>query len=388
MENFVWDIRTRVYFGRGQVQNLGPEAAKFGKTALLVFGGGSIKKNGVYDAVKNALEASGVRSVDFPGVEPNPRLDTVRRGITLCRACGADMVIGIGGGSSIDCAKAVAAGAPYGGDVWDLISGREKIRACLPILAVLTIAATGSEMNVAAVVTNTDTLEKLGFKSPLLRPAVSILDPAYSFSVPPFQTASGAADIVAHTLEDYLPVEGAFLQDRFAEGILKTCISFGPTAVKEPENYEARANLMWAGSHAINGLLFYGKAHAWTAHAIEHQLSAYYDVTHGAGLAVVIPAWLDHILSPAVAPRIRDMAVNVFGLSPTGDDIADAKAGIEALRTYFTDGLGLPATLRRLGIPDRSRLRDMAEQAARGLKPSVFVPLSAEDVLAIYESCF
>ncbi|MGI5936537.1 MAG: iron-containing alcohol dehydrogenase [Oscillospiraceae bacterium] len=388
MDNFLWDIGTKVYFGRGQIKNLGPEAATRGKKALLVYGGGSVKRTGVYDAACESLMEHGVSFAELSGVDPNPRIGSVREGVRICREFGAEMVIALGGGSSIDCAKVIAASVSSVADPWDLVCGREKYKSVLPILTVLTLAATGSEMDHIAVISNMAMGEKIGTRHPAMRPAVSILDPEYTFSVPPYHTACGTADIFAHAIENYLWHDnGAFLQDRFAEAVMQTCVKYGPIAVKNPEDYEARANLMWAGSHAINGLLSLGKEHPWTAHQIEHPLSAYYDVTHGAGLAIILPRWLNYILSERTVDRLRQLAVNVWGVVPSVDGFSDARAGIIKMQEFFAS-MNLPSTLREVGISDRSRIKEMAQKAARTVSSGTYVPLSAEDVENILEACW
>lgn len=390
LQNFHWSIDTQVYFGKDQITKLGPAASMRGKKALVVYGGGSVKRIGVFDAAVGQLRACGMDFVELGGVEPNPRLNTVKRGVTLCREHQADIILALGGGSAIDCAKVIAGSVSYNGDPWDLISGKIPYPDnFLPILAVLTIAATGSEMDHIAVITNWETKEKLGTRHPKMRPQVAILDPQYTYTVSQYQTASGVADIFAHALENYLnpPQIEAFLLDGFAEAVMRTCLVYGPKALKNPADYEARAQLMLASSHAINGLLSLGKDHAWTAHGIEHQLSAYYDVTHGAGLAVIIPVWLEHCLSSTSAPKLRTFAHRVFDISPTGDDAADARAGIARLRKFFFEDLGLPSSLRGLAIPDKSCFDAMAQKA---VKPgaNTFVPITAADVRAIYDACF
>lgn len=390
MENFLWDIGTKLHFGHGQIKQLGIEAAACGSNALIVYGGGSVKRNGIFEAATAQLHAHGVDFVEMGGVEPNPRLETVKRGVALCREHRADMILALGGGSAIDCAKAIAGSVHYDGDPWDLISGKKSYpETFLPILVVLTIAATGSEMDHIAVITNWETKEKIGTRHPYMRPKVAILDPCYTYTVSRYQTASGIADIFAHALENYLnpPHTESFLLDGFAEAVMRTCLVYGPKALENPEDYEARAQLMLASSHAINGLLSLGKDHSWTAHGIEHQLSAHYDVTHGAGLAVIIPAWLEYCLSPVTAPKLRQLAVRVLDISPTGDDIRDARTGITKLRAFFFQDLSLPSTLRGLGISDKSRFFTMAQKA---VKPggNTFVPVTADGVLRIYESCF
>ena len=390
MENFHWNIGTEVYFGRGQIARLGEAAAPLGRRALILYGGGSVKRNGIFAAAAAELERVGIAWTELGGVEPNPRVETVRRGAALCRETGAELLLAIGGGSVIDCAKAIAGCVFYAGEPWDLISGKvpypEKF---LPVVAVPTLAATGSEMDHIAVISNPDTGDKIGTRHPAMRPRAAILDPTYTFTVNAWHTAAGTADIFAHALENDLGPRGteSCILDGFAVSVLRSCVKYGPIALQEPQNYEARAELMWAGTTAINGLLSLGKNHPWTAHAMEHPLSACYDVTHGAGLAALLPAWLSHILDRETAPRLAALGRGVFDLSPTGDAYRDAQAGIQAMRGFFFGALGLPDKLSALGVSGTEHLAEMAQKAVKpGAK--VFRPLTAEDVLAIYQSCY
>lgn len=288
MKNFDYNIPTRVHFGKGQISKLRGEVKNFGHNVLLVYGGNSIKRNGIYDQVMEQLNDSDINVFELSGIAPNPRIDSARDGVKLCKECKIDVILAVGGGSVIDCSKLIAAGAFYDGDPWDLVLKSSLIKEALPIISVLTLSATGSEMDGFAVISNMETNDKLGMGGEILKPRVSILDPEYTYTVPANQTAAGTADIMSHIIETYFhDVEGAYLQDRFAESLLKTCIEFGPIAVKEPENYDARANLMWASSHAINGMISYGTDVGWSVHPMEHELSAYYDITHGVGLAIL-----------------------------------------------------------------------------------------------------
>ena len=390
MKNFHWDIGTQVYFGRGEIARLGDAAAPLGQQALILYGGGSVKKNGIFAAAAAELERVGISWTELGGVEPNPRVETVRRGVAQCRETGAELLLAIGGGSVIDCAKAIAGSVFYAGDPWDLISGKvpypEKF---LPVVAVPTLAATGSEMDHIAVISNPETGDKIGTRHPGMRPRAAILDPTYTFTVNAWHTAAGTADIFAHALENYLGPVGteSCILDGFAAAVMRSCVMYGPIALKKPDDYEARAELMWAGTTAINGLLSLGKNHPWTAHAMEHPLSAYYDVTHGAGLAALLPAWLSHILDESTAPRLAALGHSVFEIPRTGDDLRDAREGIQAMRRFFFGALALPEKLSALGVTGTEHLEEMAQKAA---KPGarVFRPLTAEDVLAIYQSCY
>ena len=380
MLNFNYSIPTKIFFGKGQVEVLGEQIKNYGSKVLLTYGGGSIKKNGVYDKVVNILKDNNIEFWELGGIDPNPRIDSVREGIKICRENGIDFILPVGGGSTIDCSKVIAAGYYYEGDPWDLVIKKDKLEKALPIGAVLTLAATGSEMDSGAVITNLETKQKLGTGHPSMAPKFSILDPTYTFTVPKNQTAAGTADIMSHTFENYFTLdEGAYLQNRLAESILKTCIHYGRIAIDEPENYEARANIMWASSLAINGLLSYGKETVWSVHAMEHELSAYYDITHGIGLAILTPSWMEYVLDDE-----REYGINVWGIDEDKDKYTMARESIDKTREFFLS-LGIPMTLKEVGIGEE-HLEDMAK-AAIDHKDGVvgnFKPLYYEDVLAIY----
>ncbi len=344
-----------------------------------------MKKNGIYDKAVELLGEAGVCIEELSGVEPNPRITSVREGAKICKEKGIDVIVPIGGGSSIDCAKVIAGAACYDGDAWELVLNGQLVTKALPIVAVLTLSATGSEMDTAAVISDMTLNEKLGVKSELFRPKAAILDPQYTETVNSWQTASGTADIMSHILETYFCHKEAYLQDRMAEGLLKTCIEFGVKAVKEPENYAARANLMWASSWAINDFIKLGKMMPWSCHPMEHELSAYYDVTHGAGLAILTPHWMRHVLSDKTVKKFREYGVNVWGISPELPDYKIANQAIERTADYFK-AMGLPSRLSELGMDD-SKFDVMARKAAGKLK-GAYVELSEEEVRQIYADAF
>lgn len=380
MKNFTYWVPTEIRFGTNQLSKLA-KLADSGKNVLLVYGGGSIKRSGLYDDVLRVLGDAGLCVTELSGVEPNPRIESVRKGVELCHAHAIDMVLAVGGGSTIDCAKVIAAGACYDGDAWDLVLDGRKIRAALPIYSVLTLAATGSEMDSFAVISDLGKNEKWGTGSQLLKPRMSILNPEYTFSVSRKQTSAGTADIMSHTLENYFTqVRGAYVQARMCEALLKTLIHYGPIALEQPDNYEARANLMWTSSLAINGLVSSGADVAWCVHPMEHELSAFYDITHGEGLAILTPVWMDFALREDTAWRFGEYGRNVFGLTGE-DDMAVGREAIAATRAFFRR-MQLPATLREVGI-DETHFDIMAQKAAAGCKGS-FVPLTAGDIKAIY----
>lgn len=384
MKNFFFQSPTEVYFGKGQISQLAAAIRKYGQKILLVYGGESIKHIGLYGELQTIFQQNGIEAVALAGVEPNPRIESVRKGVALCRSHGIEAVLAVGGGSVIDCAKVVAAGARYNGDPWDLVLDGGRIKAVLPLLTVLTIAASGSEMDRFAVISNPERNDKIGTFSPLFQPKVSILDPSYSFTVPKGQTAAGTADIMSHLMEHYFhKVPGAYVQDRLTEALLKTCIHYGPIAYREPENYEARANLMWASSLAIDGLTWRGNDVGNTAHPLEHQLSAYYDITHGVGLAIITPHWMDYILNDDTVEKFAAFGVHVWDIDPQRPPYDIAKAGIQRLREFFAT-LEIPARLRDVGIGEE-HLREMAAKAAAGLR-NPYYPLTSEDILTIYRA--
>lgn len=382
MNNFTYSIPTKIHFGKGQISHL-DELVESGKKVLLVYGGGSIKRAGIYDTAMSILKEAGLQVFELSGVEPNPKIESVRKGVDICKKEDIDMVLAIGGGSVIDCAKVVAAGACYDKDPWDLVIAPYRIKKALPIYSVLTLAATGSEMDKFAVISDMSKNEKWGTASEYLKPKMSILDPEYTFSVSKKQTAAGTADMISHTFENYFTnVEHADVQARFAEGLLKTFFHYGPIALEHPDNYDARANLMWAASMAINGLIENGAEVAWCVHPMEHELSAFYDITHGEGLAILTPHWMDFALNEKTAKKFAEYGRNVWGIL-IDNDMEAAKSAIAATRNFFQK-MGLPQTLTEVGI-DRKYFDIMAEKAANGCKGS-FVPLSKEEIISIFEA--
>ncbi|RXI40948.1 NADH-dependent alcohol dehydrogenase [Clostridium tetani] len=387
MLNFNYSIPTKIFFGKGQIEILGKEIKKYGNKVLVVYGGGSIKKNGVYDEVVNIFKDNNINFWELSGVEPNPRITTVRKGIKMCKENDVDFILAVGGGSSIDCSKVIAAGCYYKKDPWDIVLDSSKIENAIPLGTILTLSATGSEMNAGAVITNLETNEKLGTHHPSMAPKFSILDPSYTFTVPKKHTAAGIADIMSHTFENYFSkTKEAYLQNRMAESILKTCIEYGKVAIEEPQNYEARANLMWASSLAINGILSYGKETKWSVHPIEHELSAFYDITHGVGLAILTPYWMEYVLDYGTLDNFVEYGVNVWNIDDKQDKYAIANKAIEKTREYFVS-LGIPSTLKEVGI-EEEKLEEMAKAATRRGAVGGFRPLKEEDVLKIYKLAF
>ncbi|MBR1918832.1 MAG: iron-containing alcohol dehydrogenase [Spirochaetales bacterium] len=385
MYDFRFAVPTTIYFGKGQIKHL-DEVRASGSRVLLCYGGGSIRRSGLYDEAVAILKKAGVEIFELSGIEPNPRIESVRRGAELCRENEIDSVLAIGGGSTIDAAKVIAAAALYEGDAWDLVIHPERIERALPIYSVLTLSATGSEMDPFAVISDMSKNEKWGTGGEALKPTMSILDPCYTFTVSRKQTAAGTADMMSHTFENYFSFESAYVQKRLAEGLLKTMIKYGPIALEEPENYEARANLMWAGSHAINGLVSEGCSPAWCVHPMEHELSAFYDITHGEGLAILTPVWMRYILSPETAPYLAEYGRNVW-LIEGEDDMKVASEAIDRTAEFFFVTMGMPKNLRAVGITEQVNFEKMAQKAAEGSRGS-FVPLSKEDIEKIFKAAF
>lgn len=390
MQNFHYSIPTEIFFGKGQIKVLGEQVKKYGSRVLLTYGGGSIKKIGLYDEVIKILKDNNIEFWELGGIDPNPRIDSVREGIRIIRENDIDFILAVGGGSTIDCSKAIAAGYYYEGDPWDLVIRKVKVVNSLPLGTILTLSATGSEMDSGAVISNLETNQKLSFGHRSMAPKFSILDPTYTFTVPKIQTAAGVADIMSHTFENYFTLnDGAYLQNRLAEGILKTCIKYGKIAFEEPDNYEARANLMWASSLAINGLLSYGKDTEWSVHDMEHELSAYYDITHGIGLAILTPPWMEYVLDDERVDKFVEYGVNVWDIDSSKDKYSIAKEAIENTREFFKS-LDIPMSLREVGIEEKD-LEVMAKSAIennRGRKIGNFKPLDYEDILEIYKRAY
>lgn len=389
MNDFTFHNPDKIYFGKNQLPHLPEELLKFGKKVLLVYGGGSIKRNGFYDTVTSLLKSNGLEVFELSGVEPNPRHTTTNKGAEICKKESIDVVLAVGSGSTIDCAKGVAAAAvTESGDVWPLVSNRIWVTEALPIVAILTNAATGSEMDTWAVISNMDTNEKIGLGGSALIPRVAFENPELSFSLPTYQTACGAFDIFNHVLDNYYLAGDATFDMilEFQEAVMRTVVKWAPVAIKEPENYEARANLMWASSMALNTVLDAGTVHGCACHAMEHELSAYYDITHGHGLAIVTPRWLTYILNETTAPAIYRLGVKVFGIPENLSATDGAKKAIEAIENFCFNTLGLKANLSDLGI-DEKHFNAMAEHACGGSVISGPQNLTPADVETIYKMC-
>ena len=391
MDNFVFYSPTMFAFGDGEEARTGALVKQFGGSkVLLVYGGGSVKRNGAYDAVTASLTEAGIPYVELSGIQANPRSGKVYEGIDIVRKEGVDFLLALGGGSVIDTAKAIGVGALYDGDFWDFFAGKVKIEKTLPVGTVLTISAAGSEGSDSMVITLEEGNLKWGApKTDVIRPKFSVLNPRYTCSLPAYQTASGAADMMAHIIERYFSnTPDVGLTDRLCEALLKTIIEAAPKAIADPNDYSARADLMWAGMLAHNNSCGVGRVQDWASHQIEHELSAFYDCAHGAGLAVVMPAWMEYVCDHDVL-RFARFAVNVFGCEM---DYAHpentAKAGIARLRDFFRS-IGMPITLAEVGAKVEDTAAMVAHRAEKpaGFPFGNFVKIGPDEMASILKLC-
>ncbi|MED3647149.1 iron-containing alcohol dehydrogenase [Halalkalibacterium halodurans] len=382
MNPFMFKNPTKLVFGVDQTNQLEHELTHVGKNVLLVYGGGSIKRNGLYDRVLEQLERAGKAVIELSGVEPNPRLTTVQKGIDLCKAQNIEFILAVGGGSVIDATKAIAAGAKYDGDVWDIITKKATAEDALPFGTILTLAATGSEMNANSVITNWETNQKIGWSSSHVYPMFSILDPKNTVTVPKDQTIYGIVDMMSHVLESYFhSVSNTPLQDRMCEAVLQTVIETGPKLVNDLESLEYRETILYCGTMALNGVLSMGARGDWATHNIEHAVSAVYDIPHAGGLAILFPHWLTYSLDQKIERHVQ-LATRVFGVDPSGkSEEAIAQEGIERLSAFWTE-LGAPNRLADYDIDD-SQVERMAEIATERGELGNFKLLKKEDVANI-----
>lgn len=385
MDNFNFYSPTEFVFGRDRENETGKYVKKYGGTRVLIhYGSGSAVKSGLLDRVKKSLDSEGVFYTELGGVKPNPRDTLVYEGIEICRRENIDFILCVGGGSVIDSAKGIAAGALYDGDFWDFYTDKAEIEKALPVGTVLTIAAAGSEGSGASVVTQESTKLKRDTGSDLLRPKFSVLNPQLTCTLPAFQTACGAADIMAHVFERYFTnTTEVEITDRLCEAVLLTMIKETPRVIADPDNYEARANIMWAGTVAHNDIVGVGRIQDWNSHAIEHELSGMYDVAHGAGLAVIMPSWMEFVMSHNVM-RFAQMAVRVFGCQMNFENPeVTAKEGIRAFRS-FLHSIGLPVNFAELGAREEDIPALVKNLGLGDGKTGGFVNLSSDDVAEIY----
>ncbi|NMA60634.1 MAG: iron-containing alcohol dehydrogenase [Firmicutes bacterium] len=388
MLNFTFSNSTKIIFGKDVEMQVGAETALWGKKVLLHYGGGHIVRSGLKKRVVASLQEAGVEFVELGGVQPNPRLSLVQEGIALARKEQVDFILAVGGGSVIDSAKAIAIGVPYDGDVWDFYAGKTRAKESLPVGVVLTIPAAGSESSTSSVITKEEGWLKRGYGEVIMRPKFAFMNPELTYSLPPYQTACGVADMMAHVMERYFTNEKEVgFTDQLCEATLRSIIQEAPVAIAEPENYGARANIMWAGTIAHNDLLSTGRLGDWASHNIEHELSALYDIAHGAGLAIVFPAWMKYVYRHDI-PRFVQFSVEVFGVEQDyHNPERTILEGIRRLEDFFRR-IGLPTTLQEADIP-ADRLEEMAAKSTANDTQTLgtFVPLNQADVLEIYKLC-
>lgn len=382
MQNFDYMTPTRLIFGKESILKLPEVMAPLGKRVLLTYGGGSIKKLGLYDRVKELLKDFEI--FELPGIQPNPKYNpSVLEGVRICKEQQVDVILAVGGGSVLDCSKAIAAGAKYDGDPWDLITYKVKAQAALPIVDILTLAATGSEYDCGGVISRTETNDKIGYVDSLLFPVCSILDPVYTFSVSKKQTAAGCADAMNHTIEQYFAADTTLLNDGFCESMLRSLMVNARKCLENPEDYTARAEMMLCCTYGCNGILSLGNSSSgWPCHGIEHALSAYYDITHGEGLAIITPRWMRHILCDKTIDRFVKYGINVFGIDASLSKQEIAEKAIDETYRFF-ESINIPMHLREVGIDD-SRIDEMAHHIAvnEGLEHA-YVSLTEKDIKKI-----
>ena len=385
MQNFDYCTPTRLIFGQGVVEKLPEVMSRYGKKILLTYGGGSIKKLGLYDKVKELRRDFEI--VELSGIQPNPKYDpSVLEGVKLCKENDVDVILSVGGGSVLDCSKAIAAGAKYDGEPWDLISYKVKAKAALPIVDIITLAATGSEYDCGGVISRTETNDKVGYIDSLLYPEVSFLDPTYTFTVSKKQTAAGCADAMNHIMEQYFCEDSTLLNDGFMEAGLRSLMVNAKKCLENPEDYTARAEMMLTCTYGCNGIYSLGNSETgWPCHGMEHALSAYYDITHGEGLAIITPRWMKHILSEKTVDRFVKYGVNVFGIDPNQDKFEIAEQAIDATYKFF-ESINIPMHLQEVGI-DESRIEEMAKHVAdnEGLE-NAWAPLLQKDIADIFRA--
>ena len=389
MSNFVWSNPVTVYFGPEEFKQLGKVVASYGKRCLLTYGGGSVKKTGLYDRVMDALSAEGITVFEKGGVEPNPKISHIREACAVCKENDVDVLLAVGGGSVIDATKCIAAGACVDFDPLDFVEKRIMVEKALPIVVVLTAAATGSEMDAGGVISNAETNDKEGVFGPVLYPKASFLNPELTFTVPKSQTAAGSFDILSHIWEGWFTMDPPMsMLDEVQKVVIKTVIKYAPIAMEKPDDLEARENLMWASSWAMNGFMNagFGKTGP-TNHPIEHQLSAFYDITHGVGLAILTPRWLRYCLSEETVSRYVTFGVDIWGLDPDQDPFDIAEQAIEKTEEFCFKTLGIPSTLTELGIGEE-HFEEMANKACAPFGViNGFRRLEPKDVVEILRMC-
>lgn len=389
MDNFMFHSPTKFVFGKDTENQAGELAVRFGaKKILLHYGGGSVVRSGLLDRVKQSVTAAGIEFVELGGVLPNPVDTKVYEGIELCKKEGVDFILAVGGGSAIDSAKAIAMGVCYDGDFWDFYAGKKQAEKALPVATVLTIAAAGSEGSESSVITKTDGNFKRGYSNDIIRPVFSILNPALTQTLPPYQTAAGAADIMAHVFERYFTnTANVETTDRLCEALLLTMLNEVPKALANPDDYDARANIMWAGMVAHNNIVGVGRKQDWSSHGLEHELSALYGATHGAGLAVIFPAWMKYTMSHDVM-RFAQIAVRVFGCNMDfSNPEKTARLGITRLEKFWS-ACGLPIRMGDIGGRQEDIPYLVEHLGLNGGTMGSFVPIDDKAAAEIYKLAF
>lgn len=385
MQNFNYCTPTRLIFGEGVIKDLPEVMSHYGKKILLTYGGGSIKKIGLYDKVLELLK--GYEIYELPNIMPNPKYNpSVLDGVKMCKQHNIDVILSVGGGSVLDCSKAIAGGAKYDGEPWDLITYKAETKDALPIVDIITLAATGSEYDAGGVISRTETNDKTCYSDPHLYPEVSFLDPTYTFTVSKKQTAAGVADAMNHIFEQYFCEDSTILNDGFMEAGLRSLMINGRKCLENPKDYNARAEMMLACTYGCNGIYCLGNSETgWPCHGMEHALSAYYDITHGEGLAIITPRWMKHILSEKTVDRFVKYGINVFGIDGSLDKMAIANKAIDETYKFF-ESINIPMHLKDVGI-DETRIDEMAKHVAdnEGLE-NAWVPLLEEDIAAIFRA--
>lgn len=385
MQNFNYCTPTRLIFGDGVIKDLPEVMSHYGKKILLTYGGGSIKKIGLYDKVLELLK--GYEIYELANIMPNPKYDpSVLDGVKMCKQHNIDAILSVGGGSVLDCSKAIAGGAKYDGEPWDLITYKAETKDALPIVDIITLAATGSEYDAGGVISRTETNDKTCYSDPHLYPEVSFLDPTYTFTVSKKQTSAGIADAMNHIFEQYFCEDSTILNDGFMEAGLRSLMINGRKCLENPEDYNARAEMMLVCTYGCNRIYCLGNSESgWPCHGMEHALSAYYDITHGEGLAIITPRWMKHILSEKTVDRFVKYGINVFGIDESLDKMAIANKAIDETYKFF-ESINIPMHLKDVGI-DESRINEMAKHVAdnEGLE-NAWAPLLQEDIAAIFRA--
>jgi alcohol dehydrogenase YqhD (iron-dependent ADH family) len=391
MENFEFYVGTKILFGKGQIENLPGKLGQYGKRVLLAYGGGSIKKTGLYDKIKNLL--SDFEVYDFAGIEPNPKIQSIYAGKDMCLKHNIDIILAVGGGSVIDCAKGIAAAARYDGDAREFL-GKDKITGSIPLAVILTLSGSSSEFDFGGVISVPETNEKLVFEHESLYPKFSILDPEYTFTVPKLLTAAGSADAIIHVLDQYFTDVYSMMTDRISEGIMQTVIRYAPTAVNNPDDYEARAEIMWASALTNTHICSIGNInYAWSIHSIEHSLTAHYDsLTHGVGCAIITPHWMRYVLSDKTVDRFAQYGIRVWEIDKNLDKYTIANQAIDKTEAFFKS-LGIPMKLSEYNITS-DKFETIAEDVLNTrddylgkLDRDGWVPLGVKDVIKILNMC-